>query len=89
MKNEPIPKLLALWQSLTKEGRQALATGARTSPAALYHVATGSRKASSERAVRIEQAAKELLGKSVDLDRSDIADGCRKCEYARRCKGSK
>lgn len=86
---------LKAWMRIaTPDEQKALAKGAGTSRAYLYHLANDAarygRMASAELAGRIEAAAQPLSATNPRLPRllrTDLAAACRGCEYARRCLG--
>lgn len=84
------PHPLRLWmQAAQPEERQALAETIGTSVGQLYQYAGGHRNASAERAGRIEAATEAMhrasRGRLPRLYRTDLAEACRSCSYARRC----
>lgn len=76
-------------QAATPEERQALAHQVGTSVGQLYQYAGGHRNASAERAGRIEAATAAMhrasRGRLPKLYRTDLAEACRSCSYARSC----
>jgi len=66
-----------------------LARLAGTSVQSLYHISNGVRLASSDRAARIELAARRLRDSRPvlpPLDRGMLNETCRECAYFRFCK---
>jgi len=64
---------------------------AGTSRSHLYQLAGGHRQASTDKAISIERASKDLhkatQGRLPILWRTDLARSCKQCEFARRCLG--
>lgn len=81
---KPIPKLLALWQKMVPGARVEFAKLARTTSGNLRQYAEGRRGISSALAIRIEKAT-ILLG-FKPINRMELNETCRNCEYAKRCK---
>lgn len=77
----PNPKLLALWRSLTPPQRKRFAALAKSTPGSLRQLAEGRRGISSGFAIRIEKAGGRM-GVGC-LNRTDLSDDCRGCEYAK------
>ena len=85
---------LHIWMSLASADEQtALAERVGTSRATLYQYASGHRQCSAERAGEIERVSAEMVrsskGRLPRLYRTDLADACANCEYARKCLGSR
>lgn len=79
-------KALKKWMSAASlEQKEKLARLANTSLGMLYQLSAGDRKASSEKAIRIEKAAAKIGGGLPPLTRMDLNETCRGCEYARAC----
>ncbi len=83
---KPIPKFLALWKKMIPAGRTEFAKMIRTSSGNLRQYAEGRRAITPKLAIRIEKAVDEL--KLPALNRVDLNDTCRKCEYAIRCRAA-
>jgi DNA-binding transcriptional regulator YdaS (Cro superfamily) len=84
------PTALRLWmQAASPEERESLAAAIGSSVGQLYQYAGGHRNASAERAGRIEAATEQMhrasRGRLPRLYRTDLAEACRSCAYARRC----
>jgi len=80
---EPNKRLLALWQKLEPKMRERLARLAGTSPGSLRQYAEGRRRVNPELAAQLEKSIK-LMG-YVPINRTQLNDTCKRCEYARRC----
>jgi hypothetical protein len=78
-------KLKAWMSAASLEQKERLARLANTSVSMLYHLSSGERKASSEKAIRIERAAAKIGGGLPTLSRMDLNATCRGCEYAKAC----
>lgn len=73
--------------SSAKEQRQ-LARLARTSVGQLKQIAGGYRRASASLAIRLERAAGKLNNSKLPpLLREQMALSCRRCDFARKCRG--
>lgn len=84
------PTPLRLWmRAASPEERLALAAAIGTSLGQLHQYAGGHRNASAERAGLIEAATAEMhrasQGRLPRLYRTDLAEACRSCGYARHC----
>lgn len=87
---------LKAWMRIASPTEQkALAAGAGTSRAYLYHLANDEsaygRYASPELAAALEAAAAPLAAENPHLPRllrTDLAKACRNCEFARQCLGA-
>ncbi len=77
----PNPKLLALWRSLTPPQRKRFAALAKSTPGSVRQLAEGRRGISSGFAIRIEKAGSRMGVGS--LNRVDLNEDCRGCEYAK------
>lgn len=93
-KARPKPKItqLSLWMRLaTAAEQERLAKTAGTSRGMLYLVSTGHRNFSAAKAGEIEKATaamhKASRGRLPQLYRSDLADACAHCSYAKKCLG--
>lgn len=69
--------------SLTYKQLGRLAPLAKTSQDSLRGYQNGSRKMSSEMAIRVERAGKRI---GLNLPRELHANGCAQCEFARICR---
>lgn len=83
---------LKLWMRLaTPDEQEALAKGAKTSRAMLYHVANGNRKFAPTKAIQIERTSAKMhqasRGRLPKLYRTDMAAACAECEFALKCLG--
>lgn len=83
---------LKVWIALASADEQlALAERVGTSRATLYQYANGHRQCSAERAGEIERATADMArsskGRLPRLFRTDLADACAQCDYARRALG--
>lgn len=76
----PNPKLLALWKSLKPEQKQLFAKLAKTTIQNLRQYVEGRRHIHPDLAIRVERAS---AGVGVVLDRTELSDVCRRCDYAR------
>lgn len=68
---------------LTIEQRNALADEAKIDRKVLRHYTKGRVMPSAKRAILLEQAAARL---GLVLRREDMAEGCKICEFAKRCR---
>lgn len=85
---------LQVWMALASaDEQQLLADRVGTSRATLYQYGSGHRQCSAERAGEIERVTHEMAraskGRLPRLYRTDLADACANCEYARKCIGSR
>jgi DNA-binding transcriptional regulator YdaS (Cro superfamily) len=83
---------LKIWIALASaDEQQVLAERVGTSRATLYQYANGHRQCSAERAGEIERVTAEMAraskGRLPRLYRTDLADACAQCDYARKCLG--
>lgn len=88
------PNAVKAWMQVASvEEQDALANLAGTTRAMLYQYAGGFRKTSSEKAVRIENATKQMAksskGRLPVIYRTDLSRACSQCEFARKCLGTK
>ena len=85
----PIKKWMA---AATVAEQEEMAKLAGTSRGTLYQYVSN-RKTSSERAIAIEAATKEMnkrtKGKLPVLYRTDLSNACSQCHFARKCIGMK
>lgn len=85
---------LHMWMALASADEQhLLAERVGTSRATLYQYASGHRQCSAERAGEIERVTHEMAraskGRLPRLYRTDLADACAQCDYARKCLGAR
>ena len=85
---------LKIWIALASADEQhVLAERVGTSRATLYQYANGHRQCSAERAGEIERVTAEMAraskGRLPRIFRTDLADACAQCDYARKCLGSR
>jgi hypothetical protein len=76
----PNPKLLALWRSLKPEQKRLFAKLAKTTAGSLRQYAEGQRPIHPDLAIRVERAS---TGVGAALDRTELSEVCRRCDYAR------
>ena len=81
---KPVPKFLTLWKKMIPAARIEFAKMIRTSSGNLRQYAEGRRGITPKLAIRIEKAVDEL--KLPPINRTELNDTCRKCEYAIRCR---
>lgn len=91
---EKTPSPVKTWMAAaTVDEQETLASLAGTTRAMLYQYAGGFRKTSSEKAVRIEAATKQMAksskGRLPVVYRTDLSSACAQCEFARKCLGTK
>lgn len=84
---------LTMWlRAATPAEQMTLAEGVGTSRAYLNHLGAGHRKASAAIAGEIEKHTEAMhrdsAGRLPLVYRTDLADVCRQCQYARECLGS-
>jgi len=85
---------LKIWIALASADEQhVLAERVGTSRATLYQYANGHRQCSAERAGEIERVTAEMAraskGRLPRIYRTDLADACAQCDYARKCLGAR
>jgi len=84
---KPIPKLSALWTSLTPEMRRRLTKLMHTTPGTVRQYVEGRRTISPDMAIRMEKATITL---GVEpLNRRELSKTCHDCEYAKACTAKK
>lgn len=66
------------------EVQAEVAKAAGTSRGAMKHLAAGTRKSSSLKAIRLERAAARFA--SIPLNREELAPACAQCEFAKLCR---
>lgn len=72
----------------SKRQQERFAFLAETSLGSLRHLVTGRRKASAEKAIAIERAAKRMRIAGIEHPtRADLSEACRNCEYNKTCAG--
>jgi hypothetical protein len=88
-----ITPMKAWMMAATPPEQITLAEMVGTSRQMLYHYAGGFREVSASRAGEIEAATKAMAkaskGRLPIVYRTDVAEACRGCEYARRCLGDR
>jgi len=92
--SEKKPNAIKAWMTAaTVEEQDTLAKLAGTTRAMLYQYAGGFRKTSSDKAVRLESATKQMArgskGRLPVIYRTDLSSACSQCEFARKCLGTK
>jgi plasmid maintenance system antidote protein VapI len=81
---KPIPKLQALWRGLDLKQRMRFAKMIGRTAGSFRHVVDGRRGVSSELAIKIEKTAARM--QLAPIERTDLNEACRRCEYARFCR---
>lgn len=76
-------RLSELWIKLTPELRRRFAMVCKAAPGSMRQYAEGRRSISAAVAVRIEKGTVALGEKMIN--RMELNETCRKCEYAIRC----
>lgn len=79
----PISNFKRWMKQSSPDEKKALAKGAKTSVNMLYQLGYGTRKASSELAARVENAA------AGEIARGDLNATCEKCPYFKRCRNER
>ena len=87
-----ITPMKAWMSAATVDEQETLAARVGTTRGMLYQYAGGHRTASADRAGAIERATAEMhkasKGRLPRVYRTDLAEACLQCEYARKCLGS-
>ena len=83
----PNPKFAALWEKMVPGARVEFAKLVRTSSGSLRQYAEGRRSITPKLAIRIEKAVEKLGLKPIN--RMDLNETCRNCEYAIACRKQK
>lgn len=85
--------MLKTWMlAATPEEQETLAQAAATSRKHLYQVSNAERAFSPAKAALVEKAATDLhratAGRLPLLYRTDLAEACAQCEFAKKCLGA-
>lgn len=90
-KPRPNPQFKLWMQAATTAEQNRLARAAGTSRGFLYLVSSGNRRFNPVKAAAVERASAAMheasKGRLPLLYRTDLAEACAECEYARRCLG--
>jgi len=80
-------RLAKAWQRMVPADRKAFAKLVGTTVNSFRHVAEGRRGISPDLAIRIEKASEKMIERMPAFERGELNETCRKCDYARMCRG--